>query len=52
MTVIRYIHQNPVKAGITKRTVEWKWSNCCGYYGKTYYPLGLLDVDIILGTIS
>jgi putative transposase len=52
MTVIRYIHQNPVKAGIVKKAAEWKWSSCCGYYGKTYYPVGLLDVDLILGMIS
>jgi putative transposase len=52
MTVIRYIHQNPVKAGIVKKAAEWKWSSCGGYYGKTYYPVGLLDVDLILGMIS
>lgn len=52
ITVIRYIHQNPVKAGITKRTIEWKWSSCYGYNDKTYYPTGLLDVDLILGIIS
>jgi putative transposase len=52
MTVIRYIHQNPVKAGIVKRAAEWKWSSCCGYYGKIYYPVALLDADLILGLIS
>jgi putative transposase len=52
MTVIRYIHQNPVKAGIVERVAEWKWSSCGGYYRKAYYPVGLLEVDIILGTIS
>jgi putative transposase len=52
MTVIRYIHQNPVKAGIVKRAAEWKWSSNCGYYGKIYYPVALLDADLILGSIS
>jgi putative transposase len=52
MTVIRYIHQNPVKAGIVGRAVEWKWSSCDGYYCKTDYPVGLLDVELILGMIS
>jgi putative transposase len=42
-TVIRYIHQNPVKAGIVGRMVEWKWSSCRGYYGQTYFPDELLD---------
>jgi putative transposase len=52
LTVIRYIHQNPVKAGIAKRAIEWKWSSCCGYYGKAYYPPGLLDVNLVLGILS
>jgi putative transposase len=52
MTVIRYIHQNSVKAGIVKRAAEWIWSSCCGYYGKIYYPVALLDAGLILGSIS
>ena len=52
LTVLRYIHQNPVKAGITKKTGEWKWSSFSGYLGKTYYPTGLLDLDFILEIIS
>ena len=31
-TVVRYIHQNPVKAGLVNRVEEWKWSSCRGYY--------------------
>lgn len=52
LTVIRYIHQNPLKAGITKRVEDWKWSSCNGYYGSKTYPLGLLDSDLILGMFS
>jgi len=52
LTVLRYIHQNPVKAGIVSRVDEWQWCSCLGYYGKSYYPSGLLDADFILEKIS
>ena len=52
MTVIRYIHQNPVKAGLVKMPIDWKWSSCQGYYGKKSYPDGLLDNELILGLFS
>lgn len=51
-TVIRYIHQNPVKAGLVKKPAEWKWSSCSGYYGLTSIPTGLLDNKFILGLFS
>ncbi|WP_247747097.1 transposase [Alkalihalobacillus sp. BA299] len=52
LTVIRYIHQNPVKAGIIDRPDEWKWSSCLEYYGQNNYPVGLLDIDFILKRFS
>lgn len=52
MAVVRYIHQNPVKAGIVRRVDEWKWSSCLGYYGKRYYPSTHLDSELILGIFS
>ncbi len=52
LTVIRYIHQNPVKAGIAKKAADWEWSSCSGYYGYEYYPAGLLDSTLILGMLS
>ena len=52
MAAIRYIHQNPVKAGIVKRPGEWKWSSCQVYYGNTYYPPFLLDSELILNMFS
>ena len=50
--VIRYIHQNPVKAGIVERSDEWRWSSCMGYYGENLHPRSLLDVDLILKKFS
>lgn len=52
MTVIRYIHQNPVKAGLAKRPSDWQWSSCQAYYGKSAQKQRLLDSDIILGLFS
>ncbi len=52
MAVLRYIHQNPVKAGITEKPADWRWSSCPGYYGRTYYPPKLLDSDFILEMFS
>ncbi|WP_242661335.1 transposase [Alkaliphilus metalliredigens] len=52
ITVIRYIHQNPVKVGLVRKAQEWKWSSCSGYYGKISYPQGLLDSELILGLFA
>ncbi len=52
LTVIRYIHLNPVKAKLVKRAEEWKWSSCRGYYGEKVYPDNLLDNKMILGMFS
>jgi len=52
LTVIRYIHQNPVKAGIVNRMVEWRWSSCREYYGKHVHLRNLLDADYIFRLIS
>ncbi|MGI6677818.1 MAG: REP-associated tyrosine transposase [Dehalobacterium sp.] len=52
LTVIRYIHQNPLKAQLVKRVEQWRWSSCLGYYGGKIYPEGLLDNDLILKMFS
>ena len=51
-TVVRYIHQNPVKAKMVTRPDEWKWSSCRGYYGQELYPQGLLDCYVLLKMYS
>lgn len=52
MTVIRYIHQNPLKAGMVKRVGDWEWSSCLAYYDQPIYPRKLLDSDFILKLYS
>ncbi|KMJ59088.1 transposase [Bacillus sp. LL01] len=53
MTVIRYIHQNPVKAGLVGKPEEWNWSSCAGYYGsKRQHPWKIVDERFILQLFS
>jgi hypothetical protein len=52
LTVIRYIHQNPLKAGMVKRADEWRWSSCRYYYGISNEGRELLDPGLILGKFS
>jgi REP element-mobilizing transposase RayT len=52
LTVIRYIHQNPLKAGMVKRIEEWKWSSCLEYYGERSHYQNLLDSKLILEIFS
>jgi len=52
LSVIRYIHQNPVKVGIAAKPEEYRWSSCNAYYGKEENPQGLIQTKIILGQLS
>jgi REP element-mobilizing transposase RayT len=52
LTALRYIHQNPVKAGIVRNCGDWKWSSCGAYYGKNEYPVGLTDTELVKGMMS
>ncbi len=44
LTAIRYIHQNPVKVGITSNIKEYKWSSYIEYTAKRK----LIDKDYVL----
>lgn len=48
LTALRYIHQNPVKAGITKNVSGFPWSS---YHEYTKTPI-LTDTSIVLGLFS
>ncbi|MBM4763082.1 transposase [Bacillus sp. B15-48] len=48
LTVVRYIHQNPVKAGMVGKVNEWRWSSCAGYYNQPYFPDDLLERNKVL----
>ena len=44
LTVSRYIHQNPLKAGLTKRIEDYSWSSYHDYISGN----GITDADFIL----
>ncbi len=52
LTVIRYIHQNPVKAKIVRKESDWKWSSCKEYYSNEIKTEDILNRDLILNMFS
>lgn len=49
LTVLRYIHQNPVKAGIVKDIDAYKWSSYSEYIGKGKMIDKMVDTGFVLG---
>ena len=37
-TVSRYVHLNPVRAGLVARPEQWEWSSYPGYRDRTPAP--------------
>lgn len=52
VTVVRYIHRNPVKAGIANRPDDYKWSSCGVYYGGAGYIPDLTKPQLIWSLFS
>ncbi|MTI96944.1 MAG: transposase [Firmicutes bacterium] len=53
LVVARYIHQNPVKAGLVTSAADWRWSSYRGYIEATgIFPDGLLDTRPVLDLFS
>ncbi|MDD3653763.1 MAG: transposase [Desulfotomaculaceae bacterium] len=48
LTVVRYIHQNPLKAGLVKDISDYKWCSYNEYVGKKR----ITDIDYTLNLIS
>jgi REP element-mobilizing transposase RayT len=48
LSVVRYIHQNPVKAGIVSDVGGYKWSSYTEYLGKPT----VVDTDFVMGIIA
>jgi len=46
--VLRYIHQNPIKAGLCNLIKEYKWSSYKNYIGEG----GIIDIRLALGVIG
>lgn len=47
LTVVRYIHQNPLKARMIKGVNDWPWSSCAHYY-RGCSETSWLDCDFVL----
>jgi putative transposase len=48
LTVLRYIHQNPVKAGLVSNTADYKWSS----YDEYYKTSNIVDTNFALQMFS
>ena len=48
----RYIHQNPVKAGIVKKAEQYKWSSYKAYIGKDEDLAKEIDRELVLGILA
>jgi putative transposase len=47
-TVLRYIHQNPVKAGLVNRVEEYKWSSFHEYVNQA----NIVNINFLMGMVS
>lgn len=52
LSVLRYIHKNPVKAEIVVNPEKYKWSSCEAYYNQSEYPGELTNTAFILGIFA
>ena len=48
LTVLKYIHHNPVKAGIVARREDYEWSS----YGEYFKGQKIIDAEMVLGLFS
>ena len=51
-TLLRYIHQNPLKAGIVQNVSDYPWSSWQEYTGETPAALSLSATNAVLKRIS
>lgn len=52
LSLMRYIHQNPVKAGLVERAEDYKWSSLNAYINNKSCFLGTVDTAMVLGMFS
>jgi REP element-mobilizing transposase RayT len=50
LALARYIHLNPVRAGLVKRPRDWQWSGHAEYLGTS--PRGLIDPGPVRGKLT
>ncbi|MDO9533809.1 MAG: transposase [Bacillota bacterium] len=52
LSLARYIHQNPVKAGLVEKASDYKWSSYGCYLNEENCFAKIVDTDTILGIFS
>jgi len=52
LALARYIHQNPLKAGMVRKVSDYKWSSYNGYMHENNYFAKMLGIDIVLNLFS
>jgi len=50
LNLVKYVHCNPVRAGMVKRPEEYRWSSHRAYLGLS--KDGLVDTELVLGMFS
>lgn len=50
LSLLRYVHYNPVKARIVDNVIDYKWTS--DYYYRSNLRNGFVDIDIILNMLS
>jgi len=51
LSAVRYIHKNPVKAGIVSKEIDYQWSSFKEYIN-TGNSIGIIDTEHVLGMFS
>ena len=51
LSAVRYIHLNPVRAGLVKKPADWEWSSIQEYIGRKLSGLKV-NIDFLLGTLA
>jgi putative transposase len=52
LALARYIHQNPVKAGIVKSLDEYKWSSYTCYLNESNHYSKVVETETVLGLLA
>lgn len=52
LALARYIHQNPVKAGMIKSAGEYKWSSYTCYLNESNYFTKVVETETVLNLLS
>ncbi len=52
LTLVRYIHQNPKKAGIVNKLAEYRWSSYNEYISGIGNLMNIKDTEYVLGFLS